>query len=201
MKFLLLLSAAAALAAAHSPLLTPRQLVEVSCTDQGLTTCGDGCIPPSWTCCPDGQGNCLPGQYCDVGSDGEPACCPLGAVCQGPGGVNSYTRTHIIPVPGETSTLVGETTETAENPGHEGPTTTTDEVAVETTETSKPVVPISHEPEVTPKPAPIPGPRGNSTKPIDHKPEETAPAIVNSGASNSLNIVGGLLAGAAALLI
>ncbi|KAM6514011.1 hypothetical protein FALCPG4_015194 [Fusarium falciforme] len=211
MKLLLILSATGALAAADSPLLAPRQLVQVPCADLGLKTCGGGCIRLSWTCCPGGQGGCPPQEYCDIGSDGEPICCPRGEVCQGPGGVNTdahtYTRTDTIPVPGETSTIVDESIESAQTPGYEEPTesaesiTTPEEVVIETTETNKPVVPTYHEPEVTPKPVPIPGPGGNGTKPNDHKPEETASAIVNSGASNSRNIFGGLLAGAAALLI
>ncbi|KAK2684158.1 hypothetical protein RAB80_002104 [Fusarium oxysporum f. sp. vasinfectum] len=174
MKCLFLLSATSgALVNSYTPFLAPRQLAALSCADEGLKTCGDGCIDPSWTCCPGSKGGCSPEEYCTVGSNSELGCCPHGEVCEGPGGVS----THPIPVSGEISTVISEGIETSETTGHEEPTTTTEKAPVETTEANK------------------------SVATTYHNPKETASSIANAGASNRLGIVGCILVGGAAVLV
>lgn len=93
LKFLTLaLSATGALAALGShPALVERQL---SCATTEKD-CGTGCIEKAWTCCPDGKGACGPTDYCNLGTDKNYNCCPVGSVCTGAAGT---------PTPGPTTT-------------------------------------------------------------------------------------------------
>ncbi|SPO03259.1 uncharacterized protein DNG_05941 [Cephalotrichum gorgonifer] len=51
--------------------------------------CGIGCIPSTWTCCPSGAGGCGILEKCQLGSNGEYGCCPIGKTCIGEGGVTT----------------------------------------------------------------------------------------------------------------
>lgn len=212
---LLTLSATGALAAAHSP-FNARELYKVPCSDQGAKDCGDGCIELTWTCCPSGDRGCPATETCTLGSNGEYGCCPAGETCEGEGGVNTDASINTITVPGEggASTLLTEAT-SAGGGYEQPPAETSAAVPVETPvqESSAEVV-VSHTPIgtlktetqtfVQPATTPagiIPTPGNNSTTPIGTPPASTPTGIPSSGASFGVNIVSGLLAAAAVLLL
>ncbi|CAM1505185.1 Fc.00g108220.m01.CDS01 [Cosmosporella sp. VM-42] len=215
--FLMTLAATGALADYANPFLAARQIVQVPCSEQGLKDCGVGCINLSWTCCPSRAGGCPPSARCNLGSDGEYNCCPLGAICAGPGGATTLRSTDTIIIPGETSTIIQESTSTSTIIGE--PTTTSEPTVPaepttsSTTEqppppaTSTTVIPPTTytttvestltQPSATPIPLPTPVNNGTTTS-------TSSIAIVNAGAANGFsasNLLSGLLAGAAALLI
>jgi len=77
-----------------SPVLRVREIVKVPCSEYGEKTCGDGCIPLSSTCCPDGSGGCPSSTYCDLATNGKYGCCPNGENCQGPANPTTYDYTY-----------------------------------------------------------------------------------------------------------
>jgi hypothetical protein len=87
MHKLLLLSftASVAIAADMSLMISGRQ----SSCQIGEKVCGTGCISIADTCCPDGSGGCPLSQYCELGSNNQYGCCPIGEVCSGNGGVKT----------------------------------------------------------------------------------------------------------------
>ncbi|POR37010.1 GPI anchored serine-threonine rich protein [Tolypocladium paradoxum] len=105
--------------------LSTRDVVKIPCNELGEKTCGDGCIPLSYTCCPDQAGGCPATAQCQLAENDKYGCCPLGKTCGGPGGASTdiNTRTSTILIPGDTSTVTIP----------QGPTSTT-----QPTSTSKP---------------------------------------------------------------
>ena len=85
-------------AQAANALFARQNSVELPCSAQGEKDCGSGCIPLSYTCCPDRAGGCPASEYCDLTANGKYGCCSLGRTCRGNGG--AITR------PGETLTSV-----------------------------------------------------------------------------------------------
>jgi hypothetical protein len=229
-KFLLLtLSATGVFAAASNAFLPERAVYQVPCADQGKKDCGSGCIDASWTCCPDGAGGCPSDASCYLGTNGEYGCCPDGESCAGDGGATTNAYTNTIYGPGKTSTVYGESTLTTQ--GYEKPPKETESVpvytstaAVETITTpveettpgspeqpsysfSEPET-LQTETQTYAQPTTTAGPiiptsagyGNNGTVPVQTTPAATPP-IVNGAASYGVNVVGGLLAGVAALLI
>jgi hypothetical protein len=82
----------AAQSSPSSPLYS-RQLVPIPCSEQGEKDCGTGCIPLTYTCCPDRAGGCPASAVCWLGTNGRYGCCPLGLVCDGPGGASTRAST------------------------------------------------------------------------------------------------------------
>ncbi|KAK0672112.1 hypothetical protein QBC41DRAFT_314236 [Cercophora samala] len=68
-----------------------------TCEDIKQQTCGDGCVPVEYTCCPTEEGACAPGFDCQLGDNDEYGCCPEGQECVGNGG--SITTTFSTPLP------------------------------------------------------------------------------------------------------
>ena len=96
---LLTLSLATGSALASLPLgLRPRQ--QGSCAQEEMADCGAGCVPLTYTCCPDGSGGCPTTAVCVLADNGEYGCCPLDEECSGPGGATT--------LPGETYTSTME---------------------------------------------------------------------------------------------
>ncbi|KAK1981395.1 hypothetical protein LZ30DRAFT_782087 [Colletotrichum cereale] len=90
LKTLLILAlTATALAADASPVFNKRQTVPVPCSESGRKACGDGCVPLTYTCCPDQLGGCPLSSTCWLGTNGAYGCCPIGRRCTGPGGVDT----------------------------------------------------------------------------------------------------------------
>ena len=87
--FALAVTAASANYHAGFPLLVGRQTEQLPCSAQFEKDCGGGCIPLTYTCCPDGSGGCPLGAFCTLGSNGQYGCCEAGATCEGPGGANT----------------------------------------------------------------------------------------------------------------
>lgn len=160
------------LASLSPPSFIKRQLVEVPCSEQGYKDCGDSCILPSYTCCPDGNGGCPSTSYCVTSSNGEVGCCPRGETCEGGGGVD--TDTILL-----TSTIWDDTTSTI----WEGSTSTAwDETSVAETSTATPTL--------LPEPVPSNGTTGEPT------------AVPTAAANGLVaNLFGGVAAGVAALLL
>ncbi|RMJ25524.1 hypothetical protein PHISP_03590 [Aspergillus sp. HF37] len=52
-------------------------------------SCGSGCIPVLYTCCPDENGGCALDMYCSMGDNGKYGCCPMMETCYGDGGVDN----------------------------------------------------------------------------------------------------------------
>ncbi|OHE91859.1 GPI anchored serine-threonine rich protein [Colletotrichum orchidophilum] len=96
LKTLLVLALPALALADDAFSVLKRQLVRIPCSESGLKDCGDICIPLTYTCCPGQQGGCPLTSRCWLGNNGQYACCPIGQICDGPGGVNT--------LPGETVT-------------------------------------------------------------------------------------------------
>ncbi|KAK4195148.1 hypothetical protein QBC40DRAFT_289586 [Triangularia verruculosa] len=85
-----------------------------TCEDIEQQTCGDGCVPVDYTCCPTQEGACAPGFNCQLGDNDEYGCCPDGQECVGDGG--AITTTFSTPLP------------TSSVPAYEEEPTPTDEV-------------------------------------------------------------------------
>lgn len=68
------------LAISHSD---PELFVRQSSCPSGEKICGSGCIPTSYTCCPDESGGCPPTEYCGLADNGVYGCCPNGETCTG----------------------------------------------------------------------------------------------------------------------
>ncbi|KAH6898257.1 hypothetical protein B0T10DRAFT_601251 [Thelonectria olida] len=219
-KFILLtLSATGAFAALNNAFLAERTVYQVPCADQGKKDCGSGCIDASWTCCPDGAGGCPADESCSMGTNGEYGCCPDGETCAGEGGAitNAHTSTVLVPGGEETSAVYGVSTVPSQ--GYGNPPADTSTAPVET-----PSVPVEETTPGSPEQPPIistsAGYGNNATVPAQTTPAQTTPArttpaqttpaqttpaatppIVNGAASYGINVVGGLLAGVAALLV
>ncbi|KAK2039876.1 GPI anchored serine-threonine rich protein [Colletotrichum somersetense] len=86
---LVLALSATALAADAFPVFNKRQTIPIPCSESGRKACGDGCIPLSYTCCPDQQGGCPSSSTCWLGTNGAYGCCPIGRRCTGPGRVDT----------------------------------------------------------------------------------------------------------------
>lgn len=188
MQLLVLFLAVPALANLAPAGLLKRQS---DCVGAGYKTCGDGCIPITWTCCPKEDGGCPASSYCDIGDNGETACCLNGFQCTGDGGVSTDYNTYTSFIPStieETSTIVEDTTTySASLPILTLTTETETETATETESSSVPPVDL---------PSPIPS--GNGTTTAEPTAVPTAGANVKALAGN---LVGGVAAGAAMLLI
>ncbi|EFQ33756.1 GPI anchored serine-threonine rich protein [Colletotrichum graminicola] len=201
LKTLLVLAlSATALAADAFFVFNKRQTVPISCSDSGLKVCGDGCIPLTYTCCPDQQGGCPLSSTCWLGTNGAYGCCPIGRRCTGPGGVDTLpgsTLTSTIffteSVPDDetstsflvsTSTSVFTFTSEVENTSTETPflpksTTSTSVAPITNTQTLSLVAPTSIS-RVTPTEAP--------------------PVTANGASSRSGPLLQAVAAGAVALL-
>ncbi|KAH7169589.1 hypothetical protein DER46DRAFT_499800 [Fusarium sp. MPI-SDFR-AT-0072] len=110
----LLFTTFVALVNAKPTFLVARQLDKGSCADQGYKDCGVGCIPTSWSCCPDKKGGCPSRDYCSLGSNDEYGCCLKGEICSGP-------------APSGTISPMPEDTDSPDASGEQEPTTTVEE--------------------------------------------------------------------------
>lgn len=215
--------------------LVPRQLVKIPCAEEGLADCGQGCIDIGWSCCPSQDRGCPPTSYCVLGSNGEYGCCDNGKICVGEGGASTLRRTetltNTLTVPGETSTIVQESTTTLQ-PEESTESTTVVKLTSTTVLTLSDTFTVTYESttsmettikgsltSATPVPLPTPVSSGGSSMatpiplptPVSSggggspAATTTSIAIVSQGAANGYapgnGIVGGLLAGALALLI
>lgn len=211
---LLALTAAAstvsASGAVRRPVLLARQIVPLACLDEGLTTCGNGCIKADEICCPDGSGGCPVNAYCDMASDGTYGCCPKGQTCKNLKVTASLVISNSGPLPTSTIPEPTFTFTSMPRPPASIPTlplfslsTTYSPPASEQTTTSVPPV----------QQPPVPQPTSTST---NDNGDETATTTTSSEASTvptdnaavavvgghaAANIVAGLLAGAAAFLL
>ncbi|KAI5465368.1 hypothetical protein BGZ63DRAFT_399843 [Mariannaea sp. PMI_226] len=198
-KLLLITLAATRAYAGISPaLLAEREIVKVPCNEEGQKDCGDGCIDLTWTCCPDGSGGCPSTEYCVLGSNGQYGCCPKGETCQGNGGATTDRHTNTIIV-SDTSSIVGETTTTKEAEPTTAPAETTEEATSSEHATLQTQTHTNILPNTTP--AGVPTPSSNGTKPGQTTTAHTTSTVINGAASYSMNMIGGLLAGVAALMI
>lgn len=180
MKFLTLLTVAAPALATFTP---PELLKRQSDCPIGYKVCGEGCIFSTWTCCPREDGGCPPTSVCGIADNNETGCCPIGRTCTGDAGVdtdyNTWTSTIWSTIEEEPST----TTYSASLPILT--LTTETETIVEPSDTSVPPVDL---------PSPIP--TGNATA-TEIPPIPSGDAA----AANGVNLVGGVIAGAAMLLL
>ncbi|KAK1624495.1 hypothetical protein BDP81DRAFT_437698 [Colletotrichum phormii] len=199
-KLLVLALPALALAdEAFSPL--KRQIVEIPCSESGRNDCGDGCIPLTYTCCPDQQGGCPLTSTCWLGNNGQYACCPIGKRCVGPGGVNTEpgstvtsTLSFTESVPDvETSTSFFASTSTATfTLTSEIESTSTETSLVAEPTTSLPVPPVVSSHSTTA--AVLPTITVNSTT------ARPPPVTVNGANTHGGSILQAMAAGAIALL-
>ncbi|KAB8258186.1 hypothetical protein BDV32DRAFT_151685 [Aspergillus pseudonomiae] len=139
-KFLTLaaLLATTALAVDRTPALVARQVVELPCSYQGEKACGDGCIPLSYTCCPNNLGGCPLGSYCDgIG------CCPNGETCTGGGGVSTRPGSTISITNTLTNTLTSTSTSTHTLTSSEVVTPTSTPTPSSSSSSSRSVIPPS----------------------------------------------------------
>ncbi|KAK1966739.1 GPI anchored serine-threonine rich protein [Colletotrichum sublineola] len=166
---------ATALAADAFPVFSKRQTIPIPCSESGRKACGDGCIPLTYTCCPDQQGGCPLSSTCWLGTNGAYGCCPIGRRCTGPGGVDTLrgstvTSTIFVTesVPdAETSTSFFVSTSTSvltftseveaastETPFLPKPTTSSSAAAVTNNQTTSLVAPTTTTSRSTPTAAP-----------------------------------------------
>ncbi|KAK4172261.1 hypothetical protein QBC36DRAFT_304616 [Triangularia setosa] len=152
-----------AFARAHPPLLRGRTdggyitTPVKTCEDIEQQTCGDGCVPLDYTCCPTEEGACAPGYNCQLGGNDEYGCCPQGQVCVGNGGAITTTFPAQLPTStapayeeGPTSTDVVEEPLTTEPVEEDLPTvTTSDSFGPSATATQEPDTTAIEEPSVT----------------------------------------------------
>ncbi|KAB8267997.1 hypothetical protein BDV30DRAFT_22450 [Aspergillus minisclerotigenes] len=130
--------ATTALAADRTPALVARQVVELPCSYQGEKECGSGCIPLSYTCCPNNLGGCPLGSYCD-----GLGCCPNGKTCTGPGGVSTRPGSTITVTNSLTNTLTSTSTSTHTWTSSEVVTPTYTPTPSSSTSSSRSVIPPS----------------------------------------------------------
>ncbi|KAK2003005.1 GPI anchored serine-threonine rich protein [Colletotrichum falcatum] len=109
---------ATALAADAFPVYNKRQTTPIPCSESSRKACGDGCIPPTYTCCPDQQGGCPLSATCWLGTNGAYGCCPIGRRCTGPGGVDTLpgstvTSTTFFTKSGPTESVPDDETSTS----------------------------------------------------------------------------------------
>lgn len=182
------LAATGALASYHAPLLIERQ---TSCESEGYKTCGDGCILPSWTCCPREDGGCPSGSECFVGSNDKTGCCLYGDCSDLPGGVNTDT----VVGPGQTSTIRETSTSTQE-------TTYSASLPITTLSTT---FPSDDSTTVPPAPWPTPVPTGNGTATTGTAPGTATtgvPPVPTGGASVlASNLLAAVIAAGAAFIL
>lgn len=197
MKFFLIAGLAVSGSLANffeASLLEKRDLAP--CSDSYLTDCGSGCIGYLETCCPDKSGGCPVSSVCWLGNNGKYGCCPIGEICDGPGGaitstIGSPGGTSTVSIPEQppttTSTTTTEPPATTEAPPSttEAPPTTTEAPQPTTTEQSSASLPILTVPSGT---APTSAPA----------PATSSPPIVAGAATLGLSastLLGGVLAG------
>ncbi|KAK5989849.1 hypothetical protein PT974_08111 [Cladobotryum mycophilum] len=208
---LLALSITGTVAFQASNLLVDRDVVPVSCSEQGLKTCGAGCIGLTDTCCPDGSGGCPVGKYCILGNNNKYGCCPNGQVCEGAGG--AFTSRNVLT---ETNTEVETNTQTAtEQPAE---TTTYQPPPYPTTSIPSASLPIFTTSIIYPTGSAPSGSAPSGTAPSGTAPSGTAPSGSAPSASPSYTgapfppsaatnkgysafMLGGLLAGVFVLLL
>lgn len=163
---------AAAFAAISYPPLVARAEV-VPCDEQGLKSCGDGCIQLDYTCCPDMAGGCPTAtSYCSLGDNGEYGCCPLGEVCGGDGGAT--TSSSVITITESSASTITESSTITISSSIEIISTST----ITSTESS--VVAPSESPSVSSSdsPAPVSTPYGEPTP--EYTPEYTTSTIYST---------------------
>ncbi|KAL5610416.1 hypothetical protein FOBRF1_006533 [Fusarium oxysporum] len=204
MNRLLLIALTATGATASTNNMLVRQLSKATCQD--VVEAGLG--GQGWTCCKDGTTPCAPGQYCSLGeSDVEWACCPNGKICGnqiGNGGTISKTTvltptyvdetpktTTAVEYPVETTSVVAEPPKDTSSAAYEPPKDTTLDVV----EPPNPTESSVYVPPVTTVVPVVPTPGSNGTKP------DTTLIATAGGSLTAPNVLGGLLAGALALLI
>ncbi|KAK3997809.1 hypothetical protein QBC44DRAFT_314491 [Cladorrhinum sp. PSN332] len=140
------------------------EIGDTTCDDNGLQTCGDGCIPLDYTCCEDKKGGCRAGQYCSLGDNGDYGCCEVGEVCSGDGGASTSTIFN----DGPTSTWDTDLTPPTSSPEPE-PTPTPSESPIESPTESPTETPI----EPTPTESPTEGPTETPTETPIGSPTES----------------------------
>ncbi|GKT59800.1 GPI anchored serine-threonine rich protein [Colletotrichum tofieldiae] len=200
LKTLLVLAlSASALAADAFPVFNKRQTVPIPCSESGRKACGDGCIPLTYTCCPDQQGGCPLSSTCWLGTNGAYGCCPIGRRCTGPGGVDTQPGSTVTStifstesVPDEetsTSFFVSTSTPVITFTSEESTSTETRFVPEPTTSTS---LPSASNTRTTTFAAPTATPNSTSTR--------APPVTVNGANSRSGSLLQAVAAGAVALL-
>ncbi|CCF42603.1 GPI anchored serine-threonine rich protein [Colletotrichum higginsianum] len=202
----LLISAlsASALAADAFPVFNKRQTVPIPCSESGRKACGDGCIPLTYTCCPDQQGGCPLSSTCWLGTNGAYGCCPIGRRCTGPGGVDTLPGSTVTStifftesVPDDetsTSFFVSTSTSTSKSviifTSSEESTSTQTRFVPEPTTSSPP--PVATNTRTTTSAAPTARPNSTSAG--------TPPVTVNGANSRGGSLLQAVAAGAVALL-
>lgn len=196
---ILALSITGALANWMPSTLSARDLVKIPCNELGEKPCGDGCVPLTYTCCPDQAGGCPATARCDIADNGKYGCCPLGTTCEGPGGASTdfNTRTGIIPGDTSTVTIPQKPTSTTEPTSTEEPTSTTEPTSTEELPSSSATSYSASTPFTTVSSAPVPSRVPNATATTPPPPVITAGATTNGLSASGLI---GVLAGALALL-
>jgi hypothetical protein len=144
-----------------------------SCASQNQQDCGSGCIDLSWTCCPDGSGGCPASQYCELGSNNQYGCCPIGEICTGSGGASTIGAGTV----GETDTDITNSTP----PPTEAPTTT--QAFTPTTETPIVTTPATSTTPSKSAASTIPLKSAASTTPSKSAAITTSAVPANSAAS------------------
>ncbi|VBB80698.1 Putative protein of unknown function [Podospora comata] len=148
-----------AMARAYPPLLRGRTddgyvtTPVKTCEDIGQQTCGDGCVPLEYSCCPTEEGACAAGFKCQIGDNDKYGCCPEGQTCVGNGG--SVTATFSTQLPSSSAPAYEEEplpTDDVEEPGPtstdaiEEPEPTSIDVVDEPTSTETAEEPLTSEP-------------------------------------------------------
>lgn len=163
--------------------LNKRQLERIPCDELGMKDCGNVCIDLTDTCCPDEAGGCPASATCELGSNGDYGCCPLGETCTGPGGAITDSEVVTQTDVATESVSVPEPTEAPEEP-EPAP-----KPEPEPEPEPKPEPEPSPEPEPVPSPEPVPEPEPTVTSPTDtgeESPVTTGAAAVNSLGASSL---------------
>lgn len=183
---ILALSITGALANWMPSTLSARDLVKIPCNELGEKPCGDGCVPLTYTCCPDQAGGCPATARCDIADNGKYGCCPLGTTCKGPGGASTDFDTCTGIIPGDTSTVTIP----------QKPTSTTEPTSTEELPSSS-AISYSASTSTTVSSVPVPSQVPNATVTTPPPPVITAGAVTHGLSASGLI---GVLAGALALL-
>ncbi|WYZ44737.1 hypothetical protein EsH8_VIII_000053 [Colletotrichum jinshuiense] len=202
LKTLLVLGlSASALAADALPVLFKRQS---TCGQAGRKDCGDGCIPLTYTCCPDAQGGCPVTSTCWLGTNGQYGCCPIGRRCTGPGGVNTLPGVTVTSTIAFTETVPDVETSTF----FFEPTTTSTSTFVFTSEIETEIESTStilFEPETTTKSVSTTTTRRTIVASPTTTPSSTTtgtpPATVNAAKIQRPSLLQGIAAAAMALFV